>query len=92
MTPVLYLFQLYARAALDRARRRLRNTKPRLELRSPHNVSTFYHSMNRYVSTSGGGGGGGGGGWFQINQGCPPLCTDNLFLFVLFGALYTVFP
>ena len=36
----------------DRARRRLRNTKPRLELRSPHNVSTFYpSSVNATISS-----------------------------------------
>ena len=37
--------RLRIRCEKDRARRRLRNTKPRLELCLPHNVSTFYPSI-----------------------------------------------
>ena len=37
--------RLRIRREKDRASRRLRNTKPRLELRLPHNVSTFYPSI-----------------------------------------------
>ena len=47
--------RLRIRRKKDRATRRLRNTKPRLELRSPHNVSTFYPSyLPRMRSVSGG--------------------------------------
>ena len=41
--------RLRIRREKDRVRRKLRNTKPRLELRSPHNVSTFYPSLDLFL-------------------------------------------